>query len=203
MAEQGKRRLIWVPIIHTQADLGSLSEAIRRLHHRAFGKGTWDRRLRTVAEMWRQIKNDLAALNLDYHQVRLYQDGLPCCGHELDIVRDLAKADSPNHQLLLDLMEKGAKLMGTESPDLLLEEYELARQVLTSAEAGKKRQSARRQQELSQLLLERRDRFIADQISNTLQVNETGLVFLGMLHHLEGRLPPDVAVLRLGQETGR
>ncbi len=192
------RVLIWVPIIHTPADLGSLSETIRQLHLRAFGQGKWDRHLQTVEEMWRHIKQDIDTLNLDFSQVRLYQDGLPCCGHEADIVRDLAQAGSQNHLLLLDLMKKGARVTGTESPELLLEEYELARQVLAAAGSGKPRRSARRQQELSKLLLERRDRFIAAQIDKTLAAGETGLVFLGMLHNLEGRLAADIALIRAG-----
>jgi signal transduction histidine kinase len=62
--------------------------------------------------------------------VRLYQDGLPVCGREEEIVRDLAGSGSQNHQILLELIARGARLTGSESPSLLLEEYELARQLL-------------------------------------------------------------------------
>ncbi len=48
-------------------------------------------------------------------------------------------------------------------------------------------------------LLERRDQFIAKQIDQTLAPGETGLIFLGMLHNLQGRLPADVALLFLSQ----
>ena len=64
-------------------------------------------RSQTVEDMFRQ---QIEGLDLDRERVRLYQDGLPVSGHESDIVRDLAQAGSPNHQLLLDLMAKGVQL---------------------------------------------------------------------------------------------
>src|SRR5262249_55932565 len=58
-------------------------------------------------------------------KARLYQDGLPACGLEEKIVRDLAMQGVPNYRILLKLMERGATLEGTEDPDLLRTEYEL------------------------------------------------------------------------------
>ena len=187
------RRLISIPVIHTQADLGSLSEAVRQLYIRRMGARQWNHRLKTVDEMWRGISREIKSLNLDYSKVRLYQDGLPHCGHEQAIIKDMAQAGSQNHRLLLHLMEKGARIVGTESPELLLEEYELARQTLASLSSGKKGELSNRGQDgAAKLLLEKRDRYIAQRINDTLAVGETGLVFLGLLHSLLGRLPPDI-----------
>jgi hypothetical protein len=97
----------------------------------------------------------------------------------------------------MKLMEKGAQLTGTESPELLLEEYELARQVMVSLESRQASAAARNQHELSKCLLDRRDRFMARRISETLGPGETGLLFLGLLHSLEGHLPPDIDVRKL------
>ncbi len=198
------RRLIWVPVVHTPADLGSMSATIQQLYDRQLGEGKWDHRVQAVADMWRQIEREIELLQLDYARVRLYQDGLPNSGHETDIVRDLARAGSLNHRLLLKLMAKGAQLMGTESPELLLEEYELARHMLVllssgKSSTGKSGTAANYQQERHQQLLERRDRHIAQRINDTLLAGETGLIFLGMLHALEGRLAQDIELSRLGQ----
>jgi hypothetical protein len=129
----------------------------------------------------------------------------------MDIVRDLARAGSPNHQLLLDLVAEGAVVTGTESPELLLQEYELTQQILTrlesapagvapratSAEPATRGRAIRGPRELGKALLEKRDRYLADRIDRTLSPRETGLVFLGMLHSLTGLLPADVQVTRL------
>lgn len=67
---------------------------------------------------------------LPYPRVRLYQDGLPVCGREVEITTDLARAGSRNHQLLLRVMERDATLMGTESAELLVRDYRLIKQML-------------------------------------------------------------------------
>src|SRR3990167_5525794 len=123
------RTLIYIPIIHTQADMGALAGAIRRLAIEKLGHREWERSVRAIDQLWTIIHETIEKLDLLYPRVRLYQDGLPNCGREVQIVTDLANAGSPNHQLLLYLMEKGATLMGTESADFLLEEYQLVQQV--------------------------------------------------------------------------
>ena len=55
-------------------------------------------------------------LELDWSCVLLYQDGLPVCGEEKRIAQDLARTGSANHRLLLELMARGARLIGTEAP---------------------------------------------------------------------------------------
>ena len=199
MPKKPQRPLIWVPIIHSQADMGNMRERVRNLYVRKMGRAKWRQHVQTVDRMWREIRAGVEALALDYGKVRLYQDGLPNCGHEQQIVRDLAQAGSQNHRLLLDLMERGAKITGTEFPEFLLEEYELAQQVLVSADSrgAGNRQSA--QSDLGKRILEKRDRYIAERIGQTLRAGETGLVFLGMLHSLVGHLPADVQMVRLDE----
>lgn len=202
MADDMVREVIWVPIIHSQVDQGSMSESIRRLYIRRMGRQKWEQHVRSVDTRWEQTRENLSALGLDYHRVRLYQDGLPNCGHESKIVQDLAAAGSQNHQLLLDLMEQGAQLMGTESPELLLEEYELARQVLCSMESRGSKSVGRSQQDASRRTLEQRDSYIACRIDQTLQIGETGLLFLGMLHSLDPHLPAGIRIRKLASDVG-
>ncbi|MBM4083302.1 MAG: hypothetical protein FJ272_00765 [Planctomycetes bacterium] len=190
---------MWIPIIHTEADLGSMKASVRRLYVRRAGERGWDRRVKAVEDIWRTIRAQVQALKLDYSRVRLYQDGLPNCGHEPEIVKGLAQSGSQNHQLLQELMEKGATVMGTESPELLLEEYQLARKTLGTLGASQPDGQERLQRERSLLILEKRDRYIAERISQTLKPGETGVLFLGMLHSLDGLLPQEVEVTCLGQ----
>ena len=44
------------------------------------------------------------------------------------------------------------------------------------------------------LLLAKRDAFIAGRIDQTLLAGETGILFMGMLHNLAGGLPADIQV---------
>jgi hypothetical protein len=102
MADGAARDVIWIPIIHSQVDQGSMSESIRRA-----GMQKWQQQVRSVAARWRQIRENPAALHLGHHSVRLYQNGLPTCGHESNIAQDLAAAGSPDHRLLLNLNRAG------------------------------------------------------------------------------------------------
>ena len=188
------RTLIYIPIIHTQADMGALAGAIRRLSIEKLGHREWERSVKAIDQLWTIIHETIEKLDLPYPQVRLYQDGLPNCGREVQIVTDLANAGSPNHQLLLYLMEKGATLMGTESADLLLEEYQLVQQILSAQGLGEAERVQARQESLSNSLLERRDRYISERINETLREGETGILFLGMLHSLEERIAKDIQV---------
>jgi len=191
-----QRRLIWVPIIHAEADLGHLAESVRNLYVNKMGRAKWAKHVTDIGRFWRTIRLRIEGMQLDYARVRLYQDGLPNCGHEKQIVADLARAGSQNHQLLADLMARGATVMGTESPELLLEEYNLARETLAASGQGKPPAASPQQGEVAKALLDRRDRYIAERIAQTLQPGETGVVFLGMLHSLAGRLPPNIKIVR-------
>lgn len=190
-----KRTLIYLPILHTQADMGSLGESVQRETLRKLGRIALRRKDQAIDKVWTQIEQVIAGLALDYPKTRLYQDGLPVCGREEGIVRDLARRGSRNHQLLVQLMAQGATLMGTESAELLRQEYELVKRTLgagpTSAPAG----MTARQEALSQELLQRRDRYIAARINATLKAGETGILFLGMLHSLENWLDQDIRVI--------
>jgi hypothetical protein len=192
------RVLVWVPILHAAADHGSLSGAVKAQYVRRHGATGWDRHAAAIAAVWRNIRTVIDDLRLDPRTVRLYQDGLPDGGHELEVVRALAAAGSPNHRILAELVARGAKLTGTESVNLLREEYEYATRTLRAlTDAPPGAPAAPGTAGFGAELLARRDRYIADRIAATLVPGETGLLFLGLLHSLDGLLPPDVAVSRL------
>jgi hypothetical protein len=140
--------------------------------------------------MWERIESVTVGLSFSPGTVRIYQDGLPVCGHERQIVADLAGTGNRNHCLLLDLEARGAILMGTESPELLVEEYQLA----AAFASGTALRTADRQQKLRHSLLEKRDRFIARRINATLSTGESGVLFLGLLHDVTAFLDPAIEV---------
>ena len=84
--------------------------------------------------------------------------------------------------------------MGTESGDLLVQEYQLAKQSLTTRPPRAAGVAAQRRA-LGDALLQRRDQFMAQRINDTLKAGETGILFLGMLHSLERYLHPDIKVI--------
>jgi hypothetical protein len=188
------RTLLYFPIVHSQLDMGALSESIRKVTLQKLGERVWRRKINLVKRFWSDVENILNKLTLSYAQTRVYQDGLPVCGKELDIVTELAKKGSPNHQILVRLMEKGATVMGTESAELLIEEYHLIKRILETGDVKDAIAIEVRQKAASDLLLKKRDEFIAARIDQTLQAGETGLLFLGLLHNPAVLLPEDIHV---------
>jgi hypothetical protein len=197
-ADLSKRRLIYVPILHTRADMGGLGETARRIAVRKSGGQAWKRKTSLIDQLWKEIGQKMDGLALSCERTRLYQDGLPICEREKEIVGELAGMGSRNHQILLRLMERGATLMGTESAELLVEEYQFVQQLLSASRPMQKPGLEARQKTWSRSLLEKRDAFIANRINGTLCAGETGILFLGMLHSLEGRLDPEIEVSYLG-----
>ncbi len=193
---QFNRTLFYFPIIHTRADMGELMEPVVRATLEKVGRAGLSRKTVAIDRIWTEIEQAIDALELSFDRLRLYQDGLPVCGREAEIVTELAQAGSRNHQLLLRLMARGATLMGTESSDLLVQEYQLARQSLETRAPRAARVAAHRRV-MTDALLQRRDRFIAQRINDTLQPGETGILFLGMLHSLERYLHCDIKVIYL------
>jgi pheromone shutdown protein TraB len=169
-----------------------LSESVRAQYLAQFGPLMWRQRERAVEKLWEAIRARINRLDVAYNTARLYQDGLPVCGFEEQIVRQLAQAGSCNHQLLLELIGKGATLMGTEDPQLLIQEYQMQQQC--AASPARADQARGQQAAQAQTLLEARDRFIAQRIAETLAAGETGLVFLGAAHRLEMSEFPDVGM---------
>ncbi len=194
------RLLILVPIIHTEQDMGSFTEQAKQEYVQKYGLAKWEQHLEVIHGLWagiRQLTYQLIeALALPYARIRLYQDGLPECGREEELVKEVAGRGSKNHQLLLDLMQKGAKLMGTESPDLLIRELTLLRAGLSAPPASEKADAAPVIDEGSKLLAER-DHYIAQRINDTLCADEIGFLFLGLAHSVEALLHPDIQVKHL------
>jgi len=184
--------------------MGTLSMSIRKMALQKIGLAAFDRKKNIIEKMWDEIEQVLNDLDLTYEKVRLYQDGLPLCGKEVEIVKELAEAGSRNHGLLLRLIEMGAKIMGTESSELLVEEYQLIKQVMMKRPLSDSTDSIKRgdaasmktpRKSLSDKLLRKRDQFIANRINETLGPGETGILFLGMLHAVENLLDRDIRVI--------
>ena len=190
------RRLFYFPIIHSQSDMGALGQSIMEASQRRLGRRELRNKIAQVENFWVRIeKIVLDSLSLPYSLTRVYQDGLPVCEKVDQIVADIAGMGSPNHRLLLRLKDLGAAIMGTESPELLIEEYQLARQIFRTDGAGEASTIEAGRASTGDRLLEERDAFIAERIGQTLETGETGLLFLGMLHDPVSRLSGDIQVI--------
>ncbi|MFA6035032.1 MAG: hypothetical protein WC889_19190, partial [Myxococcota bacterium] len=194
---EGRRTLLYFPIIHSQIEMGELSEAVKQMELEKIGLREWSRKAKIIEQYWNRIEACIGTVNFRYDRTRLYQDGLPVCGRESDIVVELAEKGIFNYRLLRMLMKKGAILEGTESPMLITQEYELTKSLLSPAGTNgvvteKFRSSYG---EVAAGILKRRDEFIAKRIDETLKTGEAGVLFIGMLHKVKALIPEDINVI--------
>lgn len=184
------RQLIHVPVIHGPQDLGSQFEAVKAAYVARFGFRAWRQHLAGIDQFWIGVRQRVLALRGRDLRLRLYQDGMPVCGRELELARQLAAQGSQNHRLVVELVERGAVLEGTEDPELLRQEQERSCRAGNLAEPAP---TARYDD-----LMARRDAYVAGRIDATLQHRgEMGLLFMGALHRVTEKLPPDIRVVRL------
>ena len=191
------RQLMYVPVIHSEADMGSMAEPLKKEFTEQFGVHVWKEHVKAVDEMWEGIAKKLNGADFNVSQVRIYQDGLPICGREMDIVRDVAAQGSQNHRLVLSLVERGAHLEGSEDAKLLLKEYRYIKAITDEPDQKQKLRKARWLRWPRKWLLTQRDRFMARRIAQTLKDGETGVLFAGITHRIDKYLPKDIKVTYL------
>lgn len=167
---------------------------VRREYLRRFGPEAWARSRRLIEEVWEGIRAKLLALQLPWERVRIYQDGLPVSGREMEIAEEVAAQGSKNYQLILELVQRGASLEGTESPDLLSSEYAQIRRIAEARSGAEREEAKRRYTADSARILKARDEFISRRIDETLKEGEVGLLFVGMMHQVDRFLPPGIEV---------
>jgi hypothetical protein len=190
------RKLLYVPIIHTEADLGSLGGDIAARGLREFGETLWKRHQETVLGFWDAIARYFDSI--DVAGFKIYQDGMVAGGETaMTIVRDVLQTGSRNYQIIGALIRKGAVLVKTEDLNLVKEERDSILRVTQAKSRAQKLAAALRYKRAKNTLLERRDKFIAKQINDTLWEGESGILFIGAIHHVRKWLEKDILVEEL------
>ncbi len=190
------RRLLYVPIIHTDADAGQLAEGLVERAIIVVGDNNWQRHKEVVRRYWQEIaryweEKEVAGL-------KIFQDGMPVGGAVgASIIRELADKGSINHKIVAHLIEKGAQLMPTEDAELLKEEYVLTRDLLEKKSLPGNFSAVFRYRQRKDALLRARDHAIVKKINAGLAEGETGVCFLGAYHQVWASLPKDIAVIAL------
>jgi len=180
------RTLIIVPIVHSREDMGSLAPESARGLAEATRRG---------AAFWSAMRERIESLDEDWNGVNVYQDGLPDTLPEL-VDKIVSDAPGQNYELLRWLIERGAAVLGTEDPKLLVEEHALLKAIDDASGPAKAKARAAYAGRASEILDER-DRYIARRIDASLGDGQSGVLFVGVAHQVEKYLPRDTTVRRL------
>jgi len=187
------RTLIYVPVIHTSADLGSIAKEVAKRGVADLGQDLWEKHRRTVEGFWGVVSDYFDSM--DVKGVKIYQDGM-VADDEVGkkIAEDTAKAGSKNYELILRLLQRGAILMKTEDFKLVKKEYDRLLAITQAKSITKKIIAFIKYKLVKVILLNRRDNFIANRIEQTLKADEKAILFIGAFHNIKKRLPKDIQI---------
>ena len=181
------RSLIYVPVLHTRKESGEILLSLKGDKPQIPGDTSLPEQEKSVKEMWDGIREKIQNTNISCPTMRIYQDAMPVCGREKEIAEILAQRCSHNHQLVLELVKKGACLEGAEDPELLIKEHDNLSRLIGKASVSIQsyRDSLNEYRKKGAELMKQRDVFIAERIKSTLKSGETPLLFMGVRHELE------------------
>lgn len=182
-----QKKLLIIPIAHSEAEMGSLRNDISKIIEGALGKESRERHRKEVYAFWEKLKELLERIlkDVDMEKVKIYQDGIPIGGElGVKLVEECARKGSPNFQIVSSLIEKGATLEKTEDPRLLKEEYEILKDIIGAKTSIEREKLAEKYKNRLYELTEERDRYIAGRIKETLGKGMLGILFIGATHNV-------------------
>jgi hypothetical protein len=182
-----KPLLYHVPVVHGASDLGSLGPMIERRRQEVCPRNRWKRHKAIVDQFWNGIT--VFFQTIDALGLKIYQDGMVSGGElGLRIIREGAASGSRNHQVVLDLLQRGALLQPTEDIELLKQEYRRALDLARRHSHYESLAALLGYKTAGEQILEKRDRFIAEAVLATLRPGERGVLFMGAFHDVTRHL---------------
>ena len=195
------RKLIYVPIIHMSADMGSIAKQVDKRGIAGFGEEFWKGHRETISGFWDVISDYFDYINMDTcnrKKMKIYQDGMIAEREVAQrIVEEGIKSGSKNYELVLRLVNRGAVLVKTEEFKLVKEELDRLLAITKAKSTSKKLFAFIKYRLIKNRLLSKRDKFISGRIDETLNQDETGILFLGAYHNIKKRLPKDIQIIEL------
>ena len=190
------KKLIYVPVIHTIADLGSLAKSVTKRGISRLGKDIWEEHKKAVDGFWDAISNYFDSI--DVSGMKIYQDGMVAEGEVgKRIVEEGVRAGSKNYQLLSKLLERGAVLTETEDFKLVKKERDRLLAITEAKSILKKLTAFLKYKLVKDRLLNKRDDFIVKRINETLNHGEKGILFIGAYHKTKKRLPKNILIIEV------
>jgi len=185
------KTLIYVPVIHSSADLGSLAKEVTKRGIAGLGEDFWKKHTKTVDGFWNAVSHYFSSIEIS--GMKIYQDGMIVDGEVgQKIVEEGVKAGSKNYKLVSRLLKRGAILVKTEDFKLVKEERDRLLTITQAKSIAQKFFAFIKYKLTQNRLLNTRDAFITKRIDETLDHSETGILFIGAYHNIKNKLPKSI-----------
>jgi len=149
--------------------------------------------MEVVEGFWNSIQKYFGELEIS--NFKIYQDGMVADGDMgQKIVEEGLKSGSKNYEIIYKLIQKGAVLVKTEDFTLVKKERDMFLRITGARSLNEKLSSYLKYKLFKNELLRKRDSFIANRINETLNHEETGILFIGAYHNIIPMLDKDIHV---------
>ena len=190
------KALIYVPIIHMSSDMGSLAKDLNTRGIADLGEELWKEHIKTVGTFWNELSYYFDSV--DVFGMKIYQDGMIAEGEVGQmIVQEGAKSGSKNYELVSELLKRGAILVKTEDFKLVKKERDRLIAITQAKSLPEKLIAFMKYKVTKNRLLNKRDEYIAGRVGETLNQDETGIIFIGAYHNVKDRLPKDIRIMEI------
>ena len=190
------KALIYVPIIHMSSDMGSLAKDLNTRGIADLGEELWKEHIKTVGTFWNELSYYFDSV--DVSGMKIYQDGMIAEGEVGQmIVQEGAKSGSKNYELVSELLKRGAILVKTEDFKLVKKERDRLIAITQAKSLPEKLIAFMKYKVTKNRLLNKRDEFIAGRVGETLNQDETGIIFIGAFHNIKERFPKDFRIMEI------
>jgi hypothetical protein len=190
------KTLILVPVIHMSSDMGSLAKDLNTRGIADLGEELWKEHLKTVETFWEELSRYFGTIHVS--GMKIYQDGMIAEGEVgRMIVQEGVKSGSKNYELVSKLLKRGAILVKTEDFKLVKKERDSLIAITQAKSLTEKLIAFIKYKVTKNILLNKRDEFIARRVNETLKLVETGIIFIGAYHNIKGRLPKDIRITEI------
>ena len=190
------KTLILVPVIHMSSDMGSLAKDLNKRGIADLGEELWKEHIKTIETFWDELSHYFDTIHVS--GMKIYQDGMIAEGEVGQmIVREGVKSGSKNYELVSELLKRGAILVKTEDFKLVKKERDRLIAITQAKSLTEKLIAFMKYKVTKNILLNKRDEFIARRVGETLKLVETGIIFIGAYHNIKGRLPKDIRITEI------
>lgn len=190
------RKLIYIPVIHSGADMGSMAAELTRKAKAQLSDELWETHIANVTQYWDRIEHYCDTLGIGKNGIKIYQDSMVADGEAaMKIMADNVKKGSRNYEIISKLVSRGAVIIKTEDFKFVKKELELLKSIPASNLLLIKILKILIFRLKRAGLLRKRDKYIASRIAETLKPGETGILFLGAYHNILKMLPDDLQVI--------
>ncbi|MFH1691795.1 MAG: hypothetical protein ABIC68_04415 [Candidatus Omnitrophota bacterium] len=157
------------------------------------GAEVWQEHQKTVERFWHALL--LYFSHMDVRGLKIYQDGMVAEGEiGIKIVEEGVRLGSKNYELINSFLKQGAILIKTENFNLVKEERDRLFTMTQAKSTLRKIAACIKYNLIKDKLLKKRDQFIAQQINETLKIQEKGILFIGAFHNVKRWLSKDILV---------